>query len=62
MKERNLIQLEKQIKTKIRAIDNGTLTPKESGIGKLMNLLKPLDEPLYDELISIYKQVLKNKR
>ena len=52
--------LEKNIKSRIKKIENGTLTPAESGIGKQLNKLKTLDEPLYDELLEKYKEVLKN--
>ena len=57
--EKNLIKLEKEIRGKMISIKNGTLLPKDSGIGRLMNILKPLDEPLYTELINKYKEILK---
>jgi len=59
--EKNLIRLEKEIRGKMISIKNGTLTPKESGIGKLMNIMKGIDEPLYTELINKYKQILKER-
>jgi hypothetical protein len=59
--EKNLIKLEKEIRGKMLAIKNGKLTPKESGIGKMMNIMKSLDEPLYIELIEKYKEILKNR-
>ena len=59
-KERNLIKLEKDIKTKMDLIQNGRLLPKDSGIGKMINLVKTLDEPLYDKILTDYKKVLSN--
>jgi len=58
--ERNLIKLEKDIKTKMDLIKIGKLLPKDSGIGKMINLVKTLDEPLYDKIITDYKKVLSN--
>ena len=58
--ERNLIKLEKDIKTKMDLIKIGKLLPKNSGIGKMINLVKTLDEPLYDKIITDYKKVLSN--
>lgn len=58
--ERNLIKLEKDIKTKMNLIKIGKLLPKDSGIGKMINLVKTLDEPLYDKIITDYKKVLSN--
>ena len=56
--ERELIRLEKEIKLKMIAIEKKTLLPKDSGIGKLLNLLKAIDEPLFDKLMSDYKRIL----
>ena len=56
--EKNIIKLEKTIRGKMIAIKAGTLTPKESEIGKLMNLMKNFDEPLYEKLIKNYKEIL----
>lgn len=58
--ERNLIKLEKDIKTKMDLIKIGKLLPKNSGIGKMINLVKTLDEPLYDRILTDYKKVLSN--
>jgi len=52
--------LEKQIIGKMLSIKIGKSTPKDSGIASLLNKMKTLDEPLYNELISRYKVVLKN--
>jgi hypothetical protein len=56
--ERDLNRLEKEIYLKMRAIKNGTLLPKDSGIGKMINLMKSLDEPLYEKILTEYKNVL----
>ena len=56
--ERDLIRLEKEIYSKMRQIKNGQLLPKDSGIGKLINLMKSLDEPLYDKIMVEYKSIL----
>ena len=58
--ERNLIKLEKDIKTKMNLIKDGKLLPKDSGIGKMINLMKSLDEPLYDRIMIEYKKILSN--
>ena len=50
-------QLEKKIIGKISAIKNGTITPKESGIGKLLGMLKSVDEVAYENLIKTYKNI-----
>ena len=57
-KERDLIRLEKEIKSKMVQIKNKKMTPAESGIGKLLNLMKSFDEPLFEKLISEYKKIL----
>lgn len=56
--EKNIIKLEKTIRGKMMAIKAGKITPKESEIGKLMNLMKNFDEPLYEQLIKNYKEIL----
>ena len=57
-KEKDLIRLEKEIKSKMVQIKNNKLTPAETGIGKLLNLMKSFDEPLFEKLISEYKKIL----
>lgn len=59
-REKDIIRLEKEIKSKMVQIKNKKLTPSESGIGKLINLMKNFDEPLFDKLMSDYKQILKD--
>jgi len=56
--ERDLIKLEKEIYLKMRKIKSGELLPKDSGIGKMINLMKSFDEPLYDKILSEYKNIL----
>ena len=50
--------LEKKITIAISKISKGKATPAESGAGVLFKYLKPLDEPLYDKLMSEYKIAL----
>lgn len=57
--ERDLIRLEKEIKSKMIQIKNRKLTPVESGIGRLLNMMKSFDEPLFEKLITEYKDILK---
>ena len=56
--ETDLIRLEREINTKMKQIKSGQLLPKDSGIGKMINLMKNLDEPLYDKILSEYKKIL----
>jgi hypothetical protein len=56
--ERDLRKLEKEIYSKMRQIKSGTLLPKDSGIGKMINLMKSFDEPLYDKILAEYKSIL----
>lgn len=56
--ERDLIRLEKEIYSKMKQIKSRQLLPKDSGIGKMINLMKSLDEPLYDKIMIEYKSVL----
>ena len=56
--ERDLIKLEREINSKMKQIKSRQLLPKDSGIGKMINLMKNLDEPLYDKILSEYKKIL----
>jgi hypothetical protein len=56
--EKNIIKLEKEIRVKMMSIKSGKVLPKDSGIGKLINLMKAIDEPLYDSIMIEYKKVL----
>lgn len=58
-REKDIIRLEKEIKSKMVQIRNKKITPSESGIGKLINLMKSFDEPLFDKLMTEYKSILK---
>ncbi len=60
--EKELIKLEKEIRSKMIQIKNKKITPAESGIGKLINLTKKMDEPLFDKLMSEYKKILSELR
>jgi len=60
--ERDLIRLEKEIYSKMRLIKNGNLLPKDSGIGKMINLMKSFDEPLHDKIMIEYKSILSSKK
>jgi len=57
-KEKDLLKLEKEIRIKMMGIKSGKVTPAESGIGKLINLMKSLDESLYNEIMIEYKVIL----
>jgi len=56
--EKVLRMSEKKVIAGIMAIKKGTKTPAEVGIGKILNSLKALDEPLYEELMKKYKETL----
>ena len=56
--EKDLIKLEKEIRSKMMKIKSGKILPKDSGIGKLINLMKSFDEPLYDKIMVDYKKIL----
>lgn len=58
--EKDIIKLEKEIRAKMLQIKTGKTTPKDSGIGKLINLMKAFDEPLFDKLMAEYKKILEN--
>jgi hypothetical protein len=59
--EKHLINLEKEIRAKMMQIKSGKVIPAQSGIGKLINLLKPFDEVLYTQILEQYKQILQNR-
>lgn len=58
--EKNIVKLEKEIRGKMLSIRLKKLSPKDSGIGKLINLMKSFDEVLYLSLIKEYKTILQN--
>lgn len=55
-----LNRTERKIRSGIREIRDGRKTPKEVGLGKLLNSIKTLDEPLYAELMELYKRALQS--
>jgi hypothetical protein len=57
MTERELIKLEKTIRTKMEDIKGQRISLKESGIGSLMNALKKVDEALYEKILPEYKKM-----
>lgn len=61
MTERELRKLEGVIRQKMRDIREQRVTPKDSGIGSLLNSLKKVDEALYEKILPEYKQLLETK-
>jgi hypothetical protein len=59
-REKDIIRLEKEIRGKFLQLKLKKVTPAESGIGRLLNLMKAFDEPLFDELMKEYKVILAN--
>jgi hypothetical protein len=60
MTERELIKLEGTIRTKMKDIKAQRVSLKDSGIGSLMNVLKKVDEALYEKIMPEYKDMVKN--
>ncbi len=58
-KEKSIQKLEKEIFIKMMSIKNNTLTPKDSGIGKLFTILRNVDPVSYEKNIEDYKKILK---
>lgn len=58
MTEKELRKLEGTIRTKMNDIRNRRIGLKESGIGSLMNLLKQVDEALYEKILPEYKEMV----
>lgn len=50
----------KHIECGTRAIKLGTKEPKEANVGKYLNLLKPINDGLYEDLIEKYKKVIED--
>jgi hypothetical protein len=50
--------LDKKITTTLFQIENKKVSPADSGIGKLLNKMKDIDEPAYDKYFSEYKRIL----
>jgi len=60
MNERLLKKAEKEIRLGIKMIRDGYKTPKEASLGQSLNLMKHFDEPLYNELMEMYKKALQS--
>lgn len=60
--EKEIQKLEREIFIKMMSIKSGKVSPKDSGIGKLFNILKGVDEVSYEKHLSEYKEILVNKR
>lgn len=58
MNERELRKLESLIRQKMADIARQRTTPRDSGIGSLLNSLKAVDEALYEKILPEYKQLL----
>lgn len=58
MSRERISKLERTIRGKMLAISEKTVTPSDSGIGKLINSMKVLDEALHEELMNKYKETL----
>lgn len=59
MAEKDIKSLETRICKAIEDIRGGIQSPKDTEIGKLMNLLKGLDLPAYEKVFELYKPVSK---
>jgi hypothetical protein len=53
-------ELIRKITGKTHGIRTGSLTPEDAGVGRLLNLLKPINEGMYEELLNRYRQAVKN--
>ena len=49
----------KKLKGIIVGIKTGTKTPADAGAGALFAKLKPINEPMYDDLMNDYRQAVK---
>lgn len=56
--EKNINKLEREIRAKMMQIRSGKTTPKDSGIAKLINMMKSFDEPLHGQIMNEYKQLI----
>jgi hypothetical protein len=61
MTERELLKLEGTIRKKMTDIKEQRVSPKDSGIGGLLNSLKKVDEALYEKILPEYKKLLAEK-
>ena len=58
MTERELIKLEASIRNKMEEIKKQRVSLKDSGIGRMMNSLKKVDEALYEKIFPEYKKMV----
>ena len=58
MTERELRKLEATIRSKMEEIKKQRVSLKDSGIGGSMNLLKKMDEALYEKILPEYKKMV----
>jgi len=56
--ERDINRLEREIRGKMIQIKSRKVTPKDSEIARLINLMKSFDEPLFDKIMADYKVIL----
>jgi len=61
MTERELRKMEGVIRQKMLDIKEQRVSPKDSGIGSLLNSLKKVDEALYEKILPEYKLLLSQK-
>ena len=57
MRERDIRKIERTIISKMKMIENGNLSLKDSKIGMFFNALKDVDEVSYEQLIQKYKRL-----
>ena len=53
--------LEKLIIRKIRAVENGSLTPENAQVGKWLGKMQSIDEPAFEKLTARYIKALPKK-
>ncbi|MDV3310737.1 MAG: hypothetical protein LOY03_18170 [Cyclobacteriaceae bacterium] len=58
MTEKELRKLEGTIRSKMEDIRSRRVSLRDSGIGSLMNLLKKVDEALYEKILPEYKEMV----
>ena len=60
MIEKDIRKLEKKIDLKMKSIRDKKITPKDSNLGYLFNILKGIDNVSYTEKLNKYKIILTN--
>lgn len=61
MTDREIKKLEFTIRAKMEEIKKQKTTLKDSGLGRLMNIMKKADEALYEQILPEYKQVAQTR-